>query len=285
MLEKNDDGNYAYLAAHLQTLESVKDILYALNGQGIDAIILKGISLATAVYQDLNRQPGSDIDLLARRGDILNVKAVLNTLGWKEKSDVLAKLVSYNKPLALNSLMFFNPDSPVTIHLHWHIINTTWPLNRYVRNIDMTEIWQAATTSSLDGAPVKELKPEHLVIYLCYHGFNHHFAKPVYVDDIKAALARFKDNLSWKILYEQAQKWGLHWLVVYSIKYVEKPEIGLYSKAYWRFFSHEKGLIGKMLFLYRTFFPQKIIMAATNNSPLAQIGFKLYLSRLENMRR
>jgi len=38
MLEKNDDQNYAYLAAHLQTLKSVKDILYALNEQDIEAM-------------------------------------------------------------------------------------------------------------------------------------------------------------------------------------------------------------------------------------------------------
>lgn len=285
MLEKTDDRNYAYLAAHLQTLQSVKDILYALNEQGIEAIILKGIYLAIAVYQDLNRQPGSDIDLLVKRGDALKTKNILNKLGWQERADVLADLINYNKPSALNSLMFFNPGNSAVIHLHWHIINTTWPLNQYVRNIDMAEIWQAALTSSIDGTPLKELKPEHLIIYLCYHGFTHNYAKPVYVDDIKAALARFKDNINWDFLYEQAQKWGLRWVVDYSIEYIEKPRIGRYSEAYWMYFSQEKGIIEKILFLYRTFLPPKIIMAATNCLPLSKVNFKLYLSRLLKVRR
>jgi hypothetical protein len=285
MLDKNDDKNYAYLAVHLQTLQSAKDILYALKEQGIEAIILKGIYLAVAIYEDLNRQPGSDIDLLVKRGDALKTKNVLNSLGWQERADILADLINYNQPLALNSLMFFNPKNPAVIHLHWHIINTTWPLNQYVQNIDMTGIWEAALASSLDGAPSKELKPEQLVIYLCYHGFNHHFAKPVYVDDIKAVLERFKDTIDWTYLYEQSQKWGLRWIVDYSIKYIEKPGRGLYSHAYWGLFSHEKGIAGKILFLYRTFFPQKIIMAATNGLPLAQVNFKLYLSRLLKVRR
>jgi hypothetical protein len=285
MLEKNDDKNYAYIAAHLQTLKSVKDVLGALNEQGIEAMILKGICLALTTYQDLSRQPGSDIDLLVKRSDALKMKTILNNLGWQERSDVLSDLINYNTPLVLNSLMFFNPDSSFTIHLHWHIINTTWPLTRYVQNIDMAEIWQAALPGSLDGVPIRELKPEHLVIYLCYHGFTHNFAKPVYVEDIKAALARFKDNINWDYLYEQAQKWGLRWLVDYCIKYTEKPVIGLYSKAYWRYFSHEKGATGKILFLYRTFFPNKLVMAATNSLSIEQVGPGLYLSRLKNIRR
>ncbi len=285
MLEKNDDKNYAYLAAHLQTIRSVKDLLDALSGQGIEAIILKVLYLAIAIYPDLIRQPGSDIDLLVKRGDALKTQTILNSLGWQESSGVLSDLVNHNKPLALNSLMYFNPDSLVSLHLHWHIINTTWPLNSYVRNIDMAEIWQAASAGSLDGAPVKELNPEHLVIYLCYHGFTHNFAKPVYVDDIKNALARFKDDINWEHLYRQADKWGLRWLVDYCLKYVEKPGIGRYSKTYWHYCYQEKGLAGKILFLYRTLFPNKIIMAAVNGLPLERIGFKFYLDRLGNIRR
>jgi hypothetical protein len=284
MLEKNDEHKYACLATHLKTLKSVKDILDALNRQGIEAIILKGIYLAIAAYPDLSRQPGSDIDLLVRRGDALKAQTILASLGWREESGVLPALINYNKPLALNSLMFFNPDSLVSVHLHWHIINTTWPLNCYVQNIDMADIWQAALSGSLDGAPVKELKPEHLVIYLCYHGFTHNFAKPVYVDDIKAALSHYKDNINWPFLYGQAQKWGLRWLVEYGIKYIEKPGPGRYSETYWHYFRQEKGINGKILFLYRTFFPNKIIMAAANGLPLDQVGFKHYLNRLQNLR-
>ena len=63
MIEKDDDKDYAYLAAHLTTGEALKNILNALRDQGVEAIILKGIYLASAVYEDLARQPGSDIDL------------------------------------------------------------------------------------------------------------------------------------------------------------------------------------------------------------------------------
>jgi hypothetical protein len=284
MLEKNDDHKYAYLAAHLQTLKFAQGILGALNGQGIEVIVLKGIYLASAAYQDLSRQPGSDIDLLVKRDDALKAQNVLSSLGWREESDVLAELINFNKPLALNSLMFFNPNILVSVHLHWHIINTTWPLDRYVRNIDMAEIWQAAPVGSLDGTPIKELTPEHLVIYLCYHGFTHNFAKPVYVEDIKTALAHFKDNINWAYLYEQAQKWGLRWQVDYCLKYIEKPGPGRYSETYWHYFRQEKGINGKISFLYRTFFPRKVIMAAANGLPLSRIGFKIYLNRLENIR-
>jgi hypothetical protein len=285
MIEKEDDKNYAYLAAHLKTLESAKEILHALEKQGIEAIILKGLHLAVKIYDELNRQPGSDIDLLLKRADIFRAEPILNELGWRPRAPVLRDLADGNKPCALNSLMFFRPDSLVVLHLHWHIINSTWPLNNYAKSINMEEIWQAATAGTLDGAPIRELKPEHLIIYLCCHGLIHYFAKPVYVDDIKTALVRFKDKINWDFLYGQAQEWGVRWIVDYCIKYIEKPRIGRYTKTYWRYFFHEKGITGKMLFLYRTFFPKKIVMAAAHNLPLAQIGFKLYMDRLENISR
>jgi len=280
MIEKDDDKNYAYLAAHLTTGEALKNILDALEGQGVQAIILKGIYLASAVYEDLGRQPGSDIDLLVKRSDALRVEHSLNQLGWKAPNGVLSSLIENAKPAAMNSLMFFNPDSLVSVHLHWHIINSTWPLESYVERIKMEEIWQAAVLAEVEGVAVRGLGPEHLVIYLCYHGFTHFFGKPVYAEDIKAAVARFKGDINWDGLYAQADKWGLRWMVEYCLKYIKNPRTGKYPDVYWLYFIHENGVRRKALFLYHTLFPRRGTMAAIISLPVNEISLKRYWRRL-----
>jgi len=280
MVEKEDDKNYACLAAHLTTADTVKNILSALKEQAIEAIILKGLYLATTVYDDLGRQPGSDIDLLVKRCDLLRAQAVLNQLGWCAPEGVLVSLINHNDASAMNSLMFFNSGSLVSVHLHWHIINSTWPLGRYVKRINMEEIWQAAPSSVLEGVSIKGLSPEHLAIYLCYHGFTHSFAKPVYVEDINAALACFETNINWDGLFAQADKWGLRWMVDYCLEYVKKPRICKYQHVYWQYFAHEPGFKGKALFLCRTFFPSRGVMAALCGLPIEAIGLKHYWKRL-----
>ena len=281
MIEKEDDKNYASLAAHLETLESTKAILYALKERGIEAIILKGIYLALTFYKDLSRQPGSDVDLLVKRPDVLEVKSILNRLGWQERADILPDLVADYGLSGLNSLMFFNPDSLVSVHLHWHIINTTWPLGPYIKRINMDEVWRLAADGLLDGAPIKTLKPEYLLIYLCFHGFNHHFSKPVYVNDIRIVLEHFKADIDWVFLNTRAREWEMGWLVDYCMEYIKNPRIAKYDDIYWRYFTREKGLRQKILFLYRTLFPRKSQMAMINNLPIKKIKSKHYLGRFK----
>jgi hypothetical protein len=280
MLEKNDDKNYAYLAAHIKTVESAKTILYALNEQHIDAMILKGIYLATFVYSDFARQPGSDIDLLVRIEDAMNVKNILNKLGWHERNNLLPDLLDDYGKIGTNSLMFFSIDHPISIHLHWHVINGTWPLMTYVNCIDMGEIWANIKTVNLDDMPIKTLKPEHLIIYLCFHGFTHHFVKPVYATDIQMALNYFKNNIDWGYLHAQAKKWNMDWMVGYCLEYIKNPRIGRYSNSYWRCFTHEKGIIRKISFLYQTIFPRKTLIAQNLFLTKSQIKPIHYVNRI-----
>lgn len=280
MIEKADNNKYAYLAAHLRTLELIKSLLCALKGQAVEAIVLKGIHLALRCYKDLGRQPGSDVDILVKREDIFKAKAVFNDLGWREPADILADLSADYGKSGINSLMFFSPERAVSIHLHWHIINTTWPLGYYVKRVDMREIWDAAADGVLDDAAVKELKPEHLVIYLCWHGFNHYFAKPVYAEDIKAALESFKGRLDQGYLRRTAERWGLSRVVDYCLEFIREPGIGRYGDIFRRLLAQEKGLSRKGLFLYRSIFPCKSQMAMINGLPVQKIGFKHYLQRI-----
>jgi len=280
MIEKNDDKKYAYLAAHLLTLEIVKALLGAFKERAVETIVLKGVHLALKFYKDLGRQPGSDVDILVKRGDVFKAKAALNSLGWQEAADILADLSADHGRSGINSRMFFLQGSEVSIHLHWHIINTTWPLGSYVKRIDMDEIWGSAVYGSLDGAAVRELKPEHQLIYLCWHGFIHCFAKPVYAQDIKAALGYYKGSLDQDYLSALAEKWGLSWIVDYCLEFIKSPGSGRYDETFWRFLDHEKGAGRKCLFLYRWLFPRKSQIAMVNDLPISKIGLKHYFQRI-----
>jgi hypothetical protein len=280
MIEKTDDKNYAFLAAHLRTLESAKSVLYVFKEKGIDAIVLKGLYLALKIYKDLRRQPGSDIDLLVKHQDIFRAKEVLNGLGWRERADILSDLSGDYGKSGTNSLMFFSQDGSVSIHLHWHLINGSWPMGNYVKRVDMDEIWREAVDGDLDGAPVKELKPEHLLIHLCWHGLNHFYAKPVYSEDIKVAWEYFGPTLDQDYLRAIAQRWGLSWILDYGLTYARSPHIGRYRSVFWTCLVHEKGVRSRGLFLWRAIFPLKSQLAMVNDLPIGKIGPQHYFLRI-----
>jgi hypothetical protein len=279
MLEKNDDKNYGYVAAHLTTLDRIKSILMGLKEEGIEAMLLKGLYLAVKIYDDLGRPPGSDIDLLVRRRDALKAQDVLNRLGWRAGDDVLPGLLSSGSVSPLNSLMFFGRNDFLSVHLHWHVINSSWPLNSYVEKISMEDVWAEAREGVFEGVTLKELRPEHLVIYLCHHGFNHFFSKPVYAQDVKVALDHFDGHIDWDCLYAQAQNWGMRWIVDDCMKFIKGERPGGYDDIYWRYVRHESGLRRKAMFLGRTLFPQRKVLAVLYGLPPAKIGFGYYFRR------
>jgi len=279
MLEKIDNQNYSYIPGHLQTITSLKTILTTINKEKIPTIVLKGIYLASKVYKDLGRQPGSDIDLLINIDDVLKVKNILNNIGWHENTDILKDLLKFYKKSGLNSIMFFHQEQ-IPVHLHWHIINSTWPLTRYTKTIDPVSLWENAIQEEIDTVPFKVLSHEHQIIYLCIHAFTHYFDKPVYIKDIQTTIDSFQDKVDWEYLYKQAKEWEVGWLVDHAINQIKQPTKNSYFSCYRKYLIHEENILKQTIFILQTIFPPKIIIAQNLGIPQSKVTPIHYLSRI-----
>lgn len=287
-------------------------VIKSLDAEGIPSIILKGIFLAQAVYKNIGLRPAADIDLLIKKTDLSRVNAIFNSLGYAPPSCYEDFLLN-NTVTAVNSLVYNKRDGGFYIHLHWHLVNTTWPLEELVSSVDMDRVWSQAEAFDLDGFRLQTLSPTHLLIYLLYHAFAHSYDHLILVSDIVRTIETYRQRLCQDEVICEAERFGLSSVCYHSLQCVRgklRQEgsvvdswIGLFSKRISRrkaFFSPLRGeaasymlsygvlcfdnrnLLSRFRSLWRTLFPSPYVMAHVLNLPVAKVRFSHYIHRIRD---
>lgn len=290
--------------------EEAKKILAVFKKENTQAIILKGIFLAEHIYQNIALRQITDIDLLTRKEDLAKVNRILNTLGYCQPlcfGDFLDK----EEITPLNSLVYHHPRHQFFIHLHWHLVNSTWPLDYWVRKIDMERIWQQMQRIITDEEKVSALAAHHLLIYLSLHGFNHSFDRLVLLSDLREVLKYFEGKIDWDLMMKEARNFHLSEILFFALFFVSqklkveiprldelRPKQGgfleklsyflsqrstpNYKLSYLTFFLRQKGFHGKLRFILRTIFPSRLVMAQNLMRSQTEITLTHYLIRIKD---
>jgi len=167
---------YAIGARNAVLLTDLREVLSALQGRGIDVIVLKGAALAETVYRNLAVRPMQDLDVLVRERDTAGAARVLEELGfapddWYRPAEwyrtSLHHLVPYKR-------------GQVTVEVHHHLLPPAVP-----NPVPLGEIWERGHAASVAGVPVRVLAPEHLLMHLTLH--------LVLSDRFAAGLLRLRD--------------------------------------------------------------------------------------------
>jgi hypothetical protein len=139
-------------------LRTVSGVLDALGAAGIDAMLLKGTSLATRYYPAPATRPMVDIDILVPHGEAERAFAVLGSDGWQPVKRTPAKdLVGY-----AHAVSFVRDQT--NLDLHW---NALWPQ----RTADADRpFWQDATRIDHQGRTAWALAPTDELFHACMHG-------------------------------------------------------------------------------------------------------------------
>ena len=289
--------------------EEAKKVLSSFGERGINTIILKGIFLAENIYKNAALRPMTDIDILIRKADLPRANEVLVSLGYPAPGHY-NDLLDSDRPSPVNSIMYFPGDGrKPSIHLHWHIINSTWPLESLVRKIDMEKIWKSAEGAAIDGVETLTLGPEHLIIYLAYHSFHHSFSKPVMAQDIAETIRFYKERIDWDRVKKEADGFGLSFTVYLSLRYaakvlrfecpgkerlrpaklnlIEKIVLSLlnrnrctYGLSYLVYLSEERGMLGRVRFLFRTLFPSRLLLSSNLRVASSELRLPHYFRRI-----
>jgi hypothetical protein len=195
-----DASFFQTAAANMLRLDNLGRVLDTLSAQGIQVIVLKGAYLATAVYQDPASRPMSDVDLLARRGDLVRVARILDGLGY-----VFERPVDVERDCAASQHLpcCFRPPFH-RIEVHWNIETPNFPYT-----IDLEGLWHRARPFRLNGREALSLAPEDSILMTCMHCVRHQFDFYVLrsLCDLQAICRRSAEEIDWARVVDRAKQW------------------------------------------------------------------------------
>lgn len=141
----------------------------SLQRAGIPCMLLKGVALATAAYQQFADRPMRDIDLLVRPPDVPRALEVLLASGWRTAVDP-ADEARYARAHHLPPLVDAG-GLEVALELHRSLLGEGHPFR-----IDLDDWWTRSTPSPRAPSSARVFAPEHLLLHACIHlGYSHLF--------------------------------------------------------------------------------------------------------------
>ena len=176
----------------------LRTVLERLRSAGIPVIVLKGASLAEAVYGDVALRPMCDSDLLVPQTDLARAEAVLFDLGGVHKQfqekESRRRPKHHAPPILICDL---------AIELHRTIVTPAAPVR-----VDVAGLWDRACPATVAGIEVLSLSPEDLLLHLCLHFcYDNGCVGLRYLCDIAETIRHFGSGLDWPRIADRARKW------------------------------------------------------------------------------
>ena len=190
-----------------------------LSNQNIALIPLKGIALIQNIYSDIETRYIGDIDILVKAKDVLKTAELFESEGYT------CPRIYFNpkRPYSyyLNSLSFSREEQvPYSVHLHWHLLNSTLPQVMY--SINIKDVWQKAKIERSKDREILMLDSPHQLIYLSMHAFKHTFNKQSLLVDIKKTMQFYGSDLNWQEVIRVAKNWNASLPLYYSLYFTHK---------------------------------------------------------------
>lgn len=174
------------------------------TGEIIPVIVLKGLHLATQVYDNIALRQMGDLDLLVPKQHLQRTTDALITSGYKP-----LKPYSVDVDVALSQHLIPFIKSEVgkidRVEIHWTL---TKPNQPYTIAVD--EFWARAVPLQIAGIDVLGLCPEDLLLHLCLHtSYQHQFAFGLRPScDIAHLIQHYGETLDWGTVQQRAEAWG-----------------------------------------------------------------------------
>ncbi len=280
------------LMNNMSVLGELKEILGRFKDEGIPFIMLKGIALAEHIYPAIAMRGMSDIDIFVKKDSLQKVDKCLSSFGFFPRDSSVARAV--NNPVGyLASLDYRRDMSSLSLHIHWHLVNTSVPAYMFASQIDMERIWKMSVPVMIADVESRILSPDHLIIYLCEHALRigHSFDRLILIYDIFQSIKTYEKSIDWDFIIRESRDFNLSRLLYFSLTIVrdysslrildkvtnslqplhitigEKFFFSLQlsnkrmrGSSYLIYVALNRGFINKCRFLLRTFFPPQHIL-------------------------
>jgi len=172
-----------------------------LDASGIPAIPLKGPTLAVRAYGDVGLRQFSDLDVLVRQSDVGRIQALLSEIGFTAH-----QRLSSAQDAALQrfdcSCNFISKHG-VALDVHWGLVD-----RHHGFAIETERFFERLELVTVNGRELHTLATEHLLLFLCLHGFTHFWERLSWICDV-AALVMNGNEIDWQLLLRVARENGV----------------------------------------------------------------------------
>lgn len=148
---------------------------------GIDAVVVKGPTLALQAFGDPAVRQYSDLDILVRHRDVLRAATLMSAAGFSPEIPLDAAAAGR----VPGQFLFMRPATHTVVELH-----TERTLRYFPRPLPLETLFSRRVCVSLDGREVATLSPEDTLSFICVHGSKHLWERLMWIADVAALVTR-----------------------------------------------------------------------------------------------
>jgi hypothetical protein len=192
--------------AHLLRLRALRGALAALDGAGIQVIVLKGMALAHLVYPDPTLRPMQDIDLWVPPDRLDPAASALRGAGFRFPRRTYEGLRTPGARTATVDRALELPDTPILFELHGSL--PSW--GGLPSRVSETA-WARARELMIDDLHTRVLAPEDQLLHLGLHLSKRHLFRAGLISlvDLQLVLGHWRDHWDWNALVDDYRSLGI----------------------------------------------------------------------------
>lgn len=195
---------WAVAARNLQIATRLTDLVTALEGASVAAIVLKGPALAATVYPDPAAREIGDLDLLIRKADLDLAGHVLASAGL-ERAWLRSPAQEAILQRTWYAYTFHDSAAGLPLELHWRLVPRFFPLS-----LSEDVLLKETEEVSFEGRQIRIFRPEMQLLTLCIHGAKTEpepWSKLKWIQDV-AVLIQATRDMHWERLLQLAETAG-----------------------------------------------------------------------------
>ena len=185
----------------LATLKMTAELFRLVNlyrSSGLDALLVKGPTLALRAYGDTGARHYGDLDFLVRQRDILRATELMISAGYQ--NDISLDAIRAEK--IPGQYTFVRIAAPLLVELH-----TQRTMRYFPRGLPVEDFFARRQLVPVDNHEIPALAIEDELVLICIHGAKHLWDRLTMVADVAAYAAR-QTALDWERCFATAQKIG-----------------------------------------------------------------------------
>jgi hypothetical protein len=177
---------------HQVGLRTLVEVLRALQGAGVETIVLKGAALAVLYYRDPGVRPMKDLDVLVPPARSAEAAETLQPHGWRPLAMV--------DPEAIAERHYSAPGGK-ELDIHHYLL----PYDRYPGVDD--DLWPTAVPLAIEGVASRALAPADQLFHVLVHGIAWNEVSQVrWVADAVTVIRAAGTRLDWSRVLEQTTR-------------------------------------------------------------------------------
>lgn len=191
--------NLANTVKNARMIQSLADIMDALDRADIPALTYKGPVLANEAYDNSSLRQFDDLDILVHKCDLKLAKQIIEGLGYSD-------FLSLPKNIEDSP---FRPSKPYLLRHNdgGYDIDLSSKLTHDYFSFKLTDqdLWGKSRSVKIDGRTIRTISNEALVLFLCVHGSKHLWSRPSWISDIAGLLFKQGTVIEWQEVIRMAK--------------------------------------------------------------------------------